>query len=374
MLRILFLCLLLVGTTTQAQSIETLYQQGNHAAIVRNAATAKKLSGAEAYMVGCAYFQIEQDELAVNYFDMALAKGVKTGPVYFKKGLALRFAKRFSEALTAFDEALMIEPKNTEYQAEKGLVYYQAGEYDLALSYFRQLQQQPRASPTTLYMIPHILHLQQHYTLELSGFYAATTLIPPKHPRYLETLADIGKLEYSFTGDYRKAATTYARAIELFPEEFELTSKLLKALNAAGQYKRADSVFVAFQRLYKQNKLPAEITKSGTVAVAEFHWQKQLMTVHRSLDEPLEILAVAYRAYLITPAGDKVERWFTVERTLPLNGGATYLLCELGRTSGTHHTYPYGWKPIDLSVAAIFEGISLVLDGKMEPSASSDPR
>ncbi|GAB3289310.1 tetratricopeptide repeat protein [Hymenobacter tenuis] len=369
--RILLGWFLFIGTLAQGQSIESLYRQGKHAAIVRQAAVAKQLSGPEAYMVGRSYFQIGQDDLAVTYLDMALAKGLTTGPVYFQKGVALRFGKRYPEALQAFEAAIQAEPTNTEYQVEKGLVYYHAGQYEVALRYFEQLKAQPHPSPDALYMVPHLLHLQQQYPLALAGFYAAAAVIPPTHPRYLETLLDIGKLEYSFTGDYRKAAAAYTRALRLFPEEAQLPGKLMKAHNAAGQYSRADSVFKELQRLYKRNKLP-QASKSGMVAVAELHWNKQTLTVHRNLNEPDKVLDVAYLVYLLTPDGKTVERKFTIERTLPLNNGPSYLLCEADRASGAHRTYPYGWKPTELSVGAIGEGVLLVLDGKMTPSASSN--
>lgn len=372
MYRILFFCLLFISFVTHGQSIEELYQRGNHAEIVRKAAVAKTLSGPEAYMVGCAYFQIGQDDLAVTYLDMALAKGVQTGPVYFKKGLALRFAKKYAEALDAFDAAIQIEPNDAEYKAEKGLVYYQSGQNDTALSYFQQLQALPEPAPTVLYMVPHLLHIRQQFSLALAGFYSAAAAIPAKNPRYLETLMDIGKLEYTFTGDYRKSAAAYTRAMQLFPEESALYSKLMKAHNAAGQPQRADSVFAVLQRYYKLGKLPSDMTKSGMIAVAEYHWNKQLVTAHRSLDEPDKLLDVAYRVFLVTPAGDKVERRFTVERTQKMGNGPDFLLCEYDRQSGGHRTYPYGWQSANMSIAAIYEGVKLVLNGKMTPSATSN--
>ena len=368
---VLILFLLLSSYSVAAQSIEELYKAGNHAALVKQLSHVSRLSGPELYMIGSAFFQLGQDDQAVIYLDKALAKGLTTGPVYLKKGLALRYAKKYSEALKAFDSAIEAEPQQLDYQVERAMVFYQAGQYDNAIRCFEQLKAMPNCPPEALYMVPHLHHLQEHHELALSGFYEAITVLPPNHPNYLEALMDIGKLEYTFTHNFHKAATAYMQAVQQFPTEFLLYSKAIKAYNGAGQYSQADSLFSVFQSFDQQHKLPEEFTKFRRVAVDEYSWNKRQLLIYRSLDDPKSPLDIGYKIYLLVSDGEKIERTFTVEQTLPINDGATYLLCETIRASGGHRTYPYGWKADGLSIETIRKGVSLVLEGKIGASASS---
>ena len=61
------------------------------------------------------------------------------------------------------------------------------------------------------------------------------------------------------------------------------------------------------------------------------------------------------------------------EQTIQLEpDGAKHLLCEKDKKSGAHKTYPYGWNKDNISVEEIRKAVNLVLNGKMNPAATSN--
>lgn len=63
-------------------------------------------------MVGFAFFQLENDDKAIEFYDKAIAKGLDNGSVHFYKGLSLCYQKKYDEALIETEISLKKEPNN----------------------------------------------------------------------------------------------------------------------------------------------------------------------------------------------------------------------------------------------------------------------
>lgn len=361
-----------LAVTVSAQTIGERYVQRDYPALVKFENKADSLSGEELYMIGFAFFQLENDKKAIAMYDKAIAKGYTTGSVYFYKGLSLRYQKSYPEALREIEKALEKEPTNQEFMNEKGLVYYYQEKPEKALAVFEEAKKLPATFPEPFYWSARIHHEAGKFDKALEGYYEAAAIIPPENSHYLTTLGAIGMLEYTHTHNYEKSVAAYRKAIKTSPDDYELHSKIMKSFNAAKQFAQADSVFDVLKGLFDKGKLPKEYMDIKSISIAQFEWNGQVATIRRSFVEPKEMTEISYKIFLLNKAGDKVVRRFMIEKTIQLGeDGAHYLLCEQDKETNTHHTFPYGWKTDVINADAIEKGVRLVLDEKMKSGASS---
>jgi len=364
---------ILLSSFSHGQTAAELYSSRDYKGLIKLEKKSDKLTTEELYMVGFAFYQLENDNKAIEFYDKAIAKGLDNGAIHFYKGLSLRYLKKYDDALKEIELSLRLEPTNQEYMNEKGMVYYSQQQYDKALEIFEEAKKLPNTFPEPYYWVARIYHEKQDFNKALLGYYEALNNLPKENSNYLITLTSIGQLEYSVTKDYLKSAKAYSDAIQLDPENYELYYKLMKSYNGAKKFTKADSVFGIVKDAFEKGKLPKEDMEIKTIAVAQFEWNGQIATIRRSLIEPKESLDISYKVFLLNKAGDKVERRFVVEKTMQLEkDGPKHLLCEQDKKTGGHITYPYGWAMDNIPLDDLQKAVILILDGKMNNAASSN--
>ncbi|MCB0402484.1 MAG: hypothetical protein KDD41_10405 [Flavobacteriales bacterium] len=368
---LLFIITAFLATSIRAQSVTELYQARDFRQLIEQEKNADELTPEELYMVGYAFFQLENDDKAIAFYDKAIEKGYDNGSVYFYKGLSLGYLEKYDEALKQIDIALEKEPTNQEYMNHKGELYRYQGKEDIALEYYVKATQLPNTIGDPFFWVAYVYHGKQELKKALSLYYEAVEIMPQSSHYYVAALHSIGQLEYTYTQNYSKSAQAYAQAININPKDYEYYPKLIKAYNGAGEFAKADSIFSLLKVAYINQELSEEDQKFGNTAVDESEWNGQKLIVYRYFDDPKESLDISYKVYLLAKGGDKVERTFMVEQTLQLPDGPKHLLCEKDRKTDTHITYPYGWKSDAIPLDNLKKAVVLVLDGKMKQGASS---
>jgi len=363
----ILLCSLSFGQTT----IE-LYKQKNYAELIKLEKNADKLTPDELYMVGFAFFQLENDNKAIEFYDIAIAKGLDNGSVHFYKGLSLCYLKRYEDASKEIDTAIQKEPSNQEYMNQKGLIYKYQGQEDKALEFFEIATKLPNTYGEPFFWVAYIYHGKQDFTKALALYYIALENVPKRNSYYLKTLQSIGQLEYTFTKDYLKSAKAYSQVINLKPKDYEYYPKLIKAYNAAKEYSKADSIFGLMKIAYNNKELSEDDMQFRNIAIDESEWNGQLLSVYKYLVDPKVSLDISYKVYLLTKTDKKIEKTFMVEKTSQNPDNIKHLLCEKDKKTGTHITYPYGWKTDNIPLADLKKAVILVLDGKIKQAASSN--
>ena len=374
MMKTLFTLLfcLLASSAVKAQTVTELYNERKFAELVALEPKSDKLTGEEKDMIGFAFFQLENDKKAIECYDKAIKRGYTDAAVYFYKGLSLCFMKDYNEALKELETAIKMEPRNQEYLNQKALVFLYQKKDDKALEIFEQATKLPNTYGEPFYWVAYIYHGKGDYQKALDLYYIAADSVPETNSYFLSSLESIGQLEYTFTYNYAKSAKAYEKAIQYSPTNYEYYYKLMKSLNSAKDYQKADSVFHVIKTAFEAGKLPEEEMEIKTVAIAQFEWNGQTVVIRRSLVDPKEVLDISYKVFLINKEGDAIERRFVVEKTLQIDpNGAKHLLCEQDKKSGSHITYPYGWSTDTIPVDDLEKAVKLVLDGKMQMGASS---
>jgi len=364
---IVFFHALLVTTYGQPKTTADLYDSKDFEAIIKLEEKGETLTPEEFYMVGYAFFKLENDTKAIEFYNKAIAKGFDNGTVHFYKSISLSYLKRYDEALKEIDISIQRESNNQEYMNQKGLIYKKMGLEDKALDYFEEATRYPNTCGEPFFWVAYIYHGKQDLEKALKLYYVAAEKVPHENEYYVNTLQSIGQLEYNYTQNYQKSALAYAEAIALKPKDYEIYPKLIKAYNALKEYSKADGIFDLMKVAYRNNELPD--MKYKNVGVDEYQWNKQKLTVYRSLEDAKAVLDVSYKVYLLNKTQDAVERIFTVEKTIQVGSGFKFTLCE--QKADSHLTYPYGWKTDTVSLEDLKKGIALVLDGKMQNTATS---
>lgn len=364
--------ILLVYPLLYGQDIAALYQDKDYKALVQLEGKADTLTPEQLYMVGFAFFQLENDDKAIAFYDKAIAKGYDNGIAHFYKGVSLTFMRKYQDALKEVDFALKKEPTNQEYMNQKGLIYKYQGQEDKALDYFEEATRYPNTFGEPFFWVAYIYHGKQDFEKALKLYYVAAEKIPHQNTYYVNTLQCIGQLEYSFTQNYQKSALAYEEAIQLKPKDYEIYPKLIKAYNAAKEYAKADAVFALMKTAYSNKELSKEDMEFKNTAVAEYEWNKQKLIVYRYFEDPKSVLDISYKVYLISKVGNKVERKFNVEKTIQVENSAKHILCE--ESGDSHITYPYGWKTDDIPLEDLKKVIVLVLDDQLQKTAIEKER
>ena len=363
----ILLCSLSFGQTT----IE-LYKQKNYAELIKLDKNADKLTPDELYMVGFAFFQLGNDNKAIEFYDNSIAKGLDNGSVHFYKGLSLCYLKRYEDASKEIDTAIQKEPSNQEYMNQKGLIYKYQGQEDKALEFFEIATKLPNTYGEPFFWVAYIYHGKQDFTKALALYYIALENVPKRNSYYLKTLQSIGQLEYTFTKDYLKSAKAYSQVINLKPKDYEYYPKLIKAYNAAKEYSKADSIFGLMKIAYNNKELSEDDMQFRNIAIDESEWNGQLLSVYKYLVDPKVSLDISYKVYLLSKTDKKIEKTFMVEKTSQNPDNIKHLLCEKDKKTGSHITYPYGWTTNDIPLADLKKAVIFVLDGKMKQAASSN--
>ena len=363
---------ILFYSISYGQSVTELYNNKNYQELIEFEKEAEKLTPEELYMVGFAFFKLEDDNKAIEFYDKSINAGYDEGPVYFYKGVSLFYLKNYDEALKQNDIAIQKEPSNQKYMNQKGEIYRVQGKEDIALEYYEKATKLPNTDGASFFWVANIFHGKQDFKKALSLYYIALDNIPQEKIYYQWTLESIGQLEYTHSKDYLKSAKAYSQAIQFDKENYELYYKLIKSYNAAKYYIKADSIFGLVKKAFENEKLPQEDMEIKTIAIAEFEWNGQTAVIRKSLIDPKENLDITYKVFLLNKEGDKVERRFVVEKTIQIEkDGANFLLCEQDKQTGGHITYPYGWKEENITAEDLEKAVKLVLDGKMKQGASS---
>jgi len=368
-----FILTIMLYSFSYGQTATELYNNRNYQDLVKLEKKADKLTPDELYMVGFAFFQLQNDNRAIEFYDKAITKGLDNGSVYFYKGLSLCYLKKYDDAMKEIEISLKREPTNQEFMNQKGLIYKYQGQEDKALEFFEQATKLPNTYGEPFFWVAYVYHGRQDFKKALTLYYIAMDSVPQQNSYYQTTLESIGQLEYTYTKDYLKSAKAYSLAIQLDKDNYELYYKLIKSFNAAKEYVKADSIFDLVKIAFEKGKLPKEDMEIKTIAIAQFEWNGQIATIRKSLIDPKESLDISYKVFLLNKEGDKVERRFVIEKTIQLEkDGAKHLLCEQDKKTEDHITYPYGWSTDNIPLDDLEKAVKLVLDGKMKYSAKSN--
>lgn len=334
MKKILLSLILCSSSLVFGQKVLKLFQEQKFDEITKLENESLTLSGEELYYMGYAFFIKENDTKAIEFYDKAMDKKFDNPIVYFQKGYSQTFLKQYDKALENIDTAIEKAPM-AEFYVEKA----------------------------------NIFKYQNDISNEDKTYQEALKKAVREGEWYLTLLKNAGNFYYVTKKDYKRAQETYINAIALYPEEYILYEKLMKALNAADKFSEANEVFGKTKEFYDKKKLPEDFMKFKNIGVDEFVWNNQLVNVFKYFEKPTKTLESLYTVYLIDKSGEKIERKFNIEKTIQIEkNDPEYLICE--ETNNGHSTYHIGFNDDTFTLLTLRMMIRKVLDEKAKPEAS----
>lgn len=354
-----------------AQTIEELYEEKNFNELIKFVDNTEELTADQLYYVGYAFFQMENDNKAIEMYDKAIAKGLDDDQIYLYKGLSLRYDEQFDKAIDAFKLAIDRNPKGQKNYTELGNTFYFQEKYDSALVYFYKARELEFEHGDPYFKVPNIYHIQENYNKALEEYYISASLINKEALTYIEILKSIGLLEYTHKMNYDKSIKAYSEVISINPKDYNLYSKLIKAYYAKEDYVRGDSIFNIIKSKYESNELPEEMQEVKGELVDEFMWNSQKVSAMKYYKNPQEFAEPIYQFFLIDKTGEEVEKKVLTEKTSTEIVGTKHILCGIDKETGTHYTYPIGWDTDEIDYRELKGYVIMILNGEMKPHASS---
>ncbi len=364
------LAIFLLTANAFSQTIEELYLQRNYNKLIEYS-NSETLTKEECYYIGYAYFQLEDDSNAIKMYDLAIKKGLDDDYIYLYKGLSLRYDKQYDKAIENFRIAVQRNPDGQKNYTELANVFYYKEQYDTALVYFYKAREQEFELGDPYFKIPNIYHIQENYDKALEEYKISASLIDKSNPTYIDLLENIGLLEYTVKKNYPNSINAYSEMLSIIPSEYNLYAKLIKAYYANEEYQKGDSVFNILKEKYENDALPKEMMEIRGEVVDEFTWNGQTVSAMKYYKKPKEFAEPIYQFFLIDKTGQKVEKKILTEKTIAEIDGVKHVLCSIDKESGTHFTYPVGWKTDEINYKDLKKYVFMILNGEMEPQASS---
>jgi len=366
-----FLLIFVMTTNAFSQTIEELYSQRNYKKLIEYS-NSETLTKEECYYIGYAYFQLEDDKNAIKMYDLAINMGLDDDNIYLYKGLSLRYDKQYNKAIENFRIAVQKNPKRQKNYTELANSFYLTNQYDSALLYFYKAREQEFELGDPYFKIPNIYHIQENFEKALEEYQISASLIDKKDPTYIDLLKNIGLLEYTVKKNYPNSIKAYSKMLSMIPDEYNMYTKLIKAYYANEEYSKGDSIFNILKLKHEKKELPNEMMEIRGETVDEFNWNGQRVSAMKYYKKPEEFAESIYQFFLIDKSGKKVEKKILTEKTSAEIDGTKHLLCGIDKETGTHFTYPIGWKTDEIDYKKLKEYVIMILNGEVKPQASSN--
>ena len=173
----LILIALLALQTLQSQDITTLYEADNFQALSELSVDIKELSAEECYMLGYAYYRLEKDLDALEWYNAAIDKGKTDGDIYFYRGISLRYVESLEESLADLELSVEKDPERQRNLYELGMAYLYLQQPEKALVPFATAREKEYELGDPYYYLPYTYQYLERYDAALAEYRKSADLI-----------------------------------------------------------------------------------------------------------------------------------------------------------------------------------------------------
>ena len=221
---------------------------------------------------GVSLANLGRHEEALTCYERALEINPRDGIAWSNKGVALADLGRHAEALTCFERALEISPRYLTAWSNKGLALKKLGRHAEALTcYERALQINPRLAEAWSDKGVALADLGRHAEV-LTCFERALEIDPHDAKAWSNKGVALGKL-----GRHDEALTCYERALEINPRKSLAWSNKGVALADLG---RPAEALTCYQRALEINPRDPEAWYNRGVALAKLGRPAEALTCY----------------------------------------------------------------------------------------------
>lgn len=291
--------------------IKTMFQHEQYQRIIDiYANTPRNLSSEELTLISQSYVYVDDLENAQKYIDLATKKNTKDAKAFYVKGIINNMTSQYEQAITALNQAIALSPKQAEYYAELGDVYFSKDNYTDALVNYRKAVNLPNPSEKALYMIGAVYAALDDMKSALDTFYVAKADIVKDKELYVTVLYNIGNLEYD-NKNYQKAVEAYQELIEYFPDDYYSLEKMVQCYNALKYYTEAESPKGKLYEAYEKGLL-ASTSMSDMFCIDQFSVGNKGVSAYERFDNA-PCRSYAKNIFYVTDSHGNIESIITLK-------------------------------------------------------------
>jgi tetratricopeptide (TPR) repeat protein len=259
-----------------------------------------------AFVTGLKYFHAKQYDRAIKYFAASLPRSstiyIDNVPIFFLRGTAFSFAKKYEDAIADYTTVLNLNPKSYVAYINRGAAYSAQGNYARAIAdYTAAIKLSPEFYLS--YYNRGVAYRDQgdpgDHARAIADFTTAINL----NSEFALAYTNRG-IAYRVQGDYSRAIADYTATINLNPKYYEAYNNRGTTYGAQGDYIKAIADFTTAINL--NPKYALAYNNRGTAYGMQGDHVRAIADVTTALDfdHYLYYDNYAYKASLCEEMGD----------------------------------------------------------------------
>jgi tetratricopeptide (TPR) repeat protein len=367
---ILISCLLLLSAQfTFAQNIEDLYKAEKYREVIKIANQKDSFTSKEQYRIGRSYFNIEEYENALTYFNKAIVGTYKdSANAYFFIGLSHKELKSMDSASVFLKKAMTMDTTDQYFFTEYATLLMLEGKFKDAIPILEKAVtlKQEIASPYFLLPYAHLLNKNKEIALTLFNKYLPQ--IQKDEYRYISALKAMASLERD-NKDYKQSISHLEKLLELNKQDFSAMEGMMITHSRAGDFKKAEKIFDRIKKNYEDKKIDDKYLKTKCTLIDQFNFDDTTeVSIVKYFEKPKEFADPILKAYIINIPTDSTTSVILTEKTLP-GFGISHILC--GWRGHAHLNFGTSWKDDNIPLKEFEEEVVKILTKRRKIAGST---
>lgn len=347
--------------------IEQLYNDLSYQKIIdKYAYKANEIGSLGIYLIGKSYFLLNDDQNAIKFFNLAIAKDSLCLEAYYMRGVALTYRGNYKQAILSIEKAIQKGLDGTDVYSALGDAYLNSGDAESALDAYLIAKESPNAADRPFVMIPQIYATLGDSTAAILNFYIAKERINKKTSSYNNILYNLGVFEH-LKGNYDQGERALKELIMLEPDDYAAFVKLIQVLYAQKKYGEAQDYKKVLYAAKKQNRLQGSL--ENMFCFDQFKWNEFSIQAFERYEEEKETPYYKHLFYVSNLEGEIQFRLQTENIVAAEKVGRPAF--AIGKNlDDAHFTYAIINKD-DLTGDVLKSLIIRILNGEITPVSSS---
>ena len=348
------------------EQIQLLYEGEKYEEAKKMGVESSDLNAEGNFFMGMCYYQTNEDEAAIPFFNKAIELDSKNSKYYRYKAIAQLYMGKPNESIETVDKAIEVNGESPKLWTLKGDISLQMENEASALLFYKKATEMEECSERA-YMMTGQIHSDRGNPEEaLKSYYMVIERFGPESDSYENSLYNIGLSEY-LSENYSKSEEAYTKLLERNPDDYQVTSKLIQAFYGQKNYEKGNELKSKMYEGYEKETLPDHLKQM--FCFDQFVWKDQRILVFERYAEPENDLYYKHQFYLTDKAGDIVMSVQT-EHSFALDMMEKKYV--LGRTSkGTHSSFFQYVYDEDFDYDQLKKDVISILEEDISPTSMS---
>ncbi len=319
------------------------------------------LDASSLFYIGMAAYLEEADNLAEEYFTLAVSKDPYFSAPYHYLSILSEENGNISKAFTLEKNALRLEPDDPLYLEHLADLYDLSGFPDSASVLYARIIENGANPDASVFMKLAALYAQRGATEKaLQYFYQCIYTANDASGYYNDCLYNAGYLEYE-QGNYRESMILLETLLDRDSSDYYAWELLVRSAMRSDQMQVANLYRKKLYSAHQEGKLPAGL--SMKFLLDEYSTENGQVQIYEYFADPTENEGIKYK--IVFNGNDSTQRqFFLVQNSYALRKGKSYVLIELSDEGNL--IYPDALFSARISYARLQNILEKAIEGKLK--------